>query len=574
MKSVKKMIATVNVPLVTPRRFLASLMILMMLATMIQGFAPLTAFAQGEASVVLSVGASSTFVVQKDGTLMGTGENSFGQLGLGHKNPIATFTKILTNVSTVSAAQYHTVALKRDGSLWGFGTGTSNRLPNGKNAFSPVIMMENVKMASAATNYTAAVDNDGVLYIMGNFSLGDGVLNNSGTFKKALDDVKYVYAGDDNCLVIKEDNSLWIWGLNNSGQLGDGSKNTIVSPAVKVMDDVTYASCGDGVMAIKKDGSLWMWGTTNIPAPSGVIKDLVLTPVKVLDNVQHCSQSANNPSYFVLLRDGSVLGYGSGHLLSAIYGDSTIATFTKVPNATNVVAISSESRHMAVVKKDLNLYTGGQSISGRLGYGNINKYDKHPLKQILSGVVDMPAAWSLAEVREAEYRQLVPPTMQSDYSKIVTRSEFCTLAIICIEQSQKMTIDAYLTSQSLAVTASAFTDIKGLSATAQRDIQAAFALGVVAGTGPTTFEPTKPITREQASKMLTATAAALKQDTSLTAPDFADQTAIETWAKPYLGYVVAQKIMGGVGNNRFDPKGGYQRQQAYMTMLRLFNAVQ
>ena len=69
--------------------------------------------------------------------------------------------------------------------------------------------------------------------------------------------------------------------------------------------------------------------------------------------------------------------------------------------------------------------------------------------------------------------------------------------------------------------------------------------------------------------MLAATAAALGENTQASIPAFADGKSISTWAKPYIGYVFNAKIMSGVGNNEFDPQGGYQRQQAYMTMLRL-----
>ncbi|PKM56380.1 MAG: hypothetical protein CVV00_00355 [Firmicutes bacterium HGW-Firmicutes-5] len=103
----------------------------------------------------------------------------------------------------------------------------------------------------------------------------------------------------------------------------------------------------------------------------------------------------------------------------------------------------------------------------------------------------------------------------------------------------------------------------------RRDILAAYALGIVEGTSETTFDPMNPITREQAAKMLTATATALNMETDATLPVFEDASLISEWAKPYIGYMFDTKIMGGIGENRFDPKGGFQRQQAFMTVLRL-----
>ena len=73
--------------------------------------------------------------------------------------------------------------------------------------------------------------------------------------------------------------------------------------------------------------------------------------------------------------------------------------------------------------------------------------------------------------------------------------------------------------------------------------------------------------------MLTATAAVLGENSSALLPEFADAELIAVWAKEYIGYVYNAKIMSGVGANKFNPRGGYQRQQAYMTVLRLYKKV-
>jgi len=534
---------------------------------------PCSVTAQGEPGVVVSAGQNSTFVIKKDGSLWGCGANGFGQLGLGHEEVVAAFTKVLDGVSSVSAAEYHTVAVKRDGTLWGFGDGGDRRLPSGKDSLMPAQILEDVKTAAAGTYYTAAVKTDGSLWICGNFSLGDGKANSSDQFEKAMDGVKNVFAGDDNCLVIKEDDSLWIWGDNSSGQIGIGTTSPTVLTATKVMDNVAYAAAGTCVMAIQKDAALWVWGSNEkMYTSEGVISGAITSPKKVMDNVLQCCMASNNTTYFVLKRDGTVWGWGSGHIMNSLFGDLEIDEPLKITD--NAVSISSGSRHLAVVKSDLTLWTAGQSYGGRLGYGDVKKYSHSKLTQIMKDILDVPAAWALAEVREAEYRKLVPLPMQSDYGKTVTRSEFCTLAMICIEQAKQMTVDEYMAAKGIDIpTSSPFTDIGALSGTAKKDIISAYALQVVSGTSATTFDPNNPITREQAAKMLTATAAALEQGTDAQFPNFTDSNLISNWAKPYIGYVFDAKIMGGVGGNRFDPKGGYQRQQAYMTMLRLYKNI-
>ncbi|NTV89063.1 MAG: hypothetical protein HGA22_01665 [Clostridiales bacterium] len=551
------------------KKFVSYIMVFILLFTLF----PLVVHAQGETGSVISAGADSTFVIKKDGSLWGCGANDFGNIGVGNRETVSVFTKILEDVSSVSASEYHTVALKRDGTLWGFGDGTGNRLPDAKNLLYPEKILEDVKAASAGIYYTAAIKTDGSLWISGDFSIGDGRVMDSHNFLKAMDGVKSVIAGDSNCIIIKEDDSLWIWGSNTTGQIGTGKVGDAVYTATKVMDDVAFAALGTSVMAVKKDSTLWIWGNSQRTyTADGIAEESISTPVKVMDNVLQCSTSSNNPTFFVLKRDGSVWGWGSGHVMTSLFGKSVISQPSKVTD--DAIAISSESRHLAVVKKDMTLWLGGQSIGGRLGFGKTEKYEHHPLTGILSGIMDVPAAWALAEVREAEYRKLVPPSMQSDYSKTVTRSEFCTLAMICIEQSKQLKIDEYLDSVSIAIPAvSPFEDISGLSAESRKDILSAYALKVVSGTSATTFDPTKPITREQAAKMLTATAAAMGMKTDALFPAFDDGDLVAEWAKPYIGYVFDTKIMGGVGAGKFDPRGGYQRQQAYMTMLRLYKNI-
>jgi alpha-tubulin suppressor-like RCC1 family protein len=549
------------------KRVITVILCLIIIAVML----PVTVSAQGEAGSIVSAGGDVTLVIKKDGSLWGAGRNNFGQLGLGHEDVVAQFTKIMDGAASVSAANYHTVVVKRDGTLWAFGRKIGG--PFEKDTATPVQVLDNVKMAAAGTYYTAAVKTDGTLWIYGNMSTGNGEVNRiKDQFVKAMDGVKAVFAGDDNCLVIKNDDSLWSWGVNTCGQIGDGTTGEAVLVATKVMDDVATAAAGVGIMAIRKDGSLWMWGTGSpLPTENGELPKSTV-PVKVMDNALSCCMSAGNKTYFVLKRDGTVLGAGSGHVLTGLTSSSTQDSFVKITD--NAVAISSESRHLAVVKTDLTLWTGGQSINGRLGYGNADKYDAHPLTKVLTDVLDVPAPWALSEVREAEYRKLVPPELQSEYTKTVTRSEFCTLAVICVEQAKQMTVEQYIVQKGLIIPeTSPFTDISGVSERARADILAAYALGIVAGTSATTFDPTKLITREQAAKMLTAAAAALGESTDVAAPAFADSAQISSWALPYIGYVFDAKIMGGVGANKFDPQGGYQRQQAYMTMLRLYKHV-
>lgn len=111
--------------------------------------------------------------------------------------------------------------------------------------------------------YTAAIKEDGSLWTWGDNrcgQLGDGTIENKYTPIKIMDNVVAASAGCDHTAVIKEDGSLWIWGWNEDGQLGDGTTENKTTP-VKIMDNVAAVSMGfSHTAAIKEDGSLWTWG--------------------------------------------------------------------------------------------------------------------------------------------------------------------------------------------------------------------------------------------------------------------------------------------------------------------------
>ena len=226
----------------------------------------------------------ATAAIKTDGTLWTWGFTSnpsgvdVGSLGdnttVNKSSPVQTIAGG-TNWKQVSANQ-NMAAIKTDGTLWvwgynlwgNLGIGTSG---SGTNKSSPVQTVAggtNWKQVSAGGNTTAAIKTDGTLWVWGyNYSgqLGDGTtVDKSSPVQTVAGGTtwKQVSTGGNNTAAIKTDGTLWIWGYNNVGQLGNGTTVDKSSPVQTVSGGTTWkqVSAGGGTAAIKTDGTLWMWG--------------------------------------------------------------------------------------------------------------------------------------------------------------------------------------------------------------------------------------------------------------------------------------------------------------------------
>lgn len=195
-----------------------------------------------------------------------------------------------------------------------------------------------------------------------------------------------IAAGGSHSLAIKEDGSLWAWGSNINGQLGDGTATNYRTP-VKIMTDVTMVSAGDfSSFAIKSDGTLWAWGNNGYGMlGDGTGKDRYM-PVKVLDNVS--SVSTRGFKAFAIKKDGSL--WASGWNSSGMLGDGSQKDHsTPVKIMDDVATVSTGDYHSMAIKKDGTLWAWGTNIYGQLGDGT-TEYRSIPV-QIMDNVASVSA---------------------------------------------------------------------------------------------------------------------------------------------------------------------------------------
>lgn len=227
----------------------------------------------------LAVSAAHSAAIKTDGTLWLWGFNNSGQLGDGtvtrRSSPVQTISAG-TNWSYVSAGSGQVTAIKSDGTLWLWGNNDNGEL--GDNSIthrsSPVQTVSggnNWAQVSAGLNNVAAIKTDGSLWIWGdNFfgQLGSGNLTKQSSPVQTVsggNNWKSVALGRYHAAAVKTDGTLWLWGSNITGQLGDNTRTHRSSPVQTVSGgtDWSTVSAGNLTVATKTDSTLWVWGNNN-----------------------------------------------------------------------------------------------------------------------------------------------------------------------------------------------------------------------------------------------------------------------------------------------------------------------
>jgi len=232
----------------------------------------------GKGTPAISLGERHGLILASDGSLWSWSAEFAGWpvLGLGNVTAQTRLRRIgnETNWGSISAGSVHNVAIKSDGTLWSwgeniygqFGVGTAGRQNSWANTPVHAAPGNDWKQAVAGGIHTVALKKDGTLWAWGyNWagSLGTGSTNGSAVPVQVGSATNWVrvWAGTLETVALQSDGSLWYWGGNPDPAV-DVKLDQILVPK-RVSPDTNWVDVGFGpwtVFAVKADGTLWTWG--------------------------------------------------------------------------------------------------------------------------------------------------------------------------------------------------------------------------------------------------------------------------------------------------------------------------
>ena len=230
----------------------------------------------GNDVVQVAAGMVHALAVRSGGTVWAWGSNGLGELGDGTQAERSTPVQVtgLTGITQVAAGAFFSLALRSDGTVWAWGDNQNGQLGRGTvtdHEATParVAVLNGVTKISAGHDFALALRSDGIVFAWGHGQSGQ--LGNGGTADSSrpvkiagLSRVTGIAAGWDASLATENDGvsaltSVWAWGGNQYGQLGDGTVTDHRTPerVTGIPASIAGISAGAGFAAVLSiDGSV------------------------------------------------------------------------------------------------------------------------------------------------------------------------------------------------------------------------------------------------------------------------------------------------------------------------------
>jgi alpha-tubulin suppressor-like RCC1 family protein len=344
----------------------------------------LVSLAHGADVVSIWGGARGTTVLKSDGTVWTWGANFNGKLGVGidpNTLPRALVpgevhgpgnVGYLNSITTIMGGEFHNLALKSDGTVWAWGGNFVGQLGDGttNDAYTPVQTglgsvppLTSVTKLGGRPYFSLAEKSDGTIWAwgmnrygqMGNGTSGltpvtvPGLVSNSspgGVINHALQ----ITCGYQFGAALATNGTVWTWGSGSHGELGNGTTGSSYTPTqVTGLSNVTAISAGwFHILALRSDGTVWAWGNN----PNGELGDGTTfnrsNAVQVLNVSNITVVSGGDDHSSALAADGTVWKWGLNDV-GELGNGTTNAVANPVPAKILVDTFSNSFNNLVMV---------------------------------------------------------------------------------------------------------------------------------------------------------------------------------------------------------------------------------
>jgi alpha-tubulin suppressor-like RCC1 family protein len=314
------------------------------------------------------------------------GYNSSGLLGdnstVSKSSPVSVVGGF-TDWCQVSTSGAFVLAIRTNGTLWSWGSNTSGRLGDNTltNRSSPVSVVGGFTdwcQASASNYHSLAVRQNGTLWAWGINTcglLGDGTVisrRSPVSVVGGFTDWCQASAGREHSLAVRTNGSLWAWGRNYAGKLGDDTVVNKSSPVSVVggFTDWCQASANRASLAIRSNGTLWGWGDNfNAQIGDGTIVDRS-SPVSVVGGFTDWCQVVTEDFHTIGLRANGTLwawGYNRYGRLGTNSTENASSPVSVVGGFTDWCQVTAGYGFNVAIRTNGTAWSWGSNFAGQLG---------------------------------------------------------------------------------------------------------------------------------------------------------------------------------------------------------------
>jgi len=340
---------------------------------------------------IVVTGDQHSCAIDETGTLHCWGKNDSGQVGNGttifQEKPAAISAN--TDWRDVSLGTNHSCATNNDNHLWCWGSNTSFQLGHSpENSKKPSLLSkinedesietEEWLASSSGNSHTCAIKADNSLWCWGGNTKGQIGQDNATAFYSEPTELvpdsgsKWLSIsanGDHSCAIRKDNNSLWCWGSNQTGQIGNGlTENANIPTLIDEGSSWEKISLGtDHSCGIKNNSNLWCWGD-NTHSQLGDGTTAASSIPKQIGAASNWSEISLGDQFSCAIdADSSLWCWGSNDRNQVGDGDTTdVSIPTAISDDSDWNSISSGDAHSCAIKTDSSLWCWGDSLYGQV----------------------------------------------------------------------------------------------------------------------------------------------------------------------------------------------------------------